>query len=162
MEEQVEARSNCNQISGIFCPIAPWFDPSGTIQNDPQTNGRGDRIRTYDLLVPNQALYQTKLHPATGFDGTHALPSCQWSRRGYFAHLITPAKTGLFGERKCPFPAGGTRVLGSFLYHRTFLAHPGRTPVGSEFRPAGWCLSVTFRVIRGQWLTSAVREHEKC
>src|SRR6478752_5152174 len=26
--------------------------------------GRGDRIRTYDLLVPNQALYQTKLHPA--------------------------------------------------------------------------------------------------
>ena len=26
-------------------------------------NGRGDRIRTYDLLVPNQALYQAKLHP---------------------------------------------------------------------------------------------------
>jgi hypothetical protein len=25
--------------------------------------GRGDRIRTYDLLVPNQALYQAKLHP---------------------------------------------------------------------------------------------------
>jgi hypothetical protein len=29
-------------------------------------NGRGDRIRTYDLLVPNQALYQAKLHPALG------------------------------------------------------------------------------------------------
>ena len=28
-------------------------------------NGRGDRIRTYDLLVPNQALYQAKLHPVT-------------------------------------------------------------------------------------------------
>lgn len=27
-------------------------------------NGRGDRIRTCDLLVPNQALYQAKLHPA--------------------------------------------------------------------------------------------------
>ena len=26
-------------------------------------NGRGDRIRTCDLLVPNQALYQAKLHP---------------------------------------------------------------------------------------------------
>ena len=25
---------------------------------------RGDRIRTCDLLVPNQALYQAKLHPA--------------------------------------------------------------------------------------------------
>ena len=27
-------------------------------------SGRGDRIRTCDLLVPNQALYQAKLHPA--------------------------------------------------------------------------------------------------
>ncbi len=26
-------------------------------------SGRGDRIRTCDLLVPNQALYQAKLHP---------------------------------------------------------------------------------------------------
>ncbi len=28
--------------------------------------GRGDRIRTYDLYVPNVALYQTELHPDTG------------------------------------------------------------------------------------------------
>ena len=26
-------------------------------------NGRGDRIRTCDLYVPNVALYQTELHP---------------------------------------------------------------------------------------------------
>ena len=26
-------------------------------------NGRGDRIRTYDLYVPNVALYQAKLRP---------------------------------------------------------------------------------------------------
>ena len=26
-------------------------------------SGRGDRIRTCDLLVPNQALYQAKLRP---------------------------------------------------------------------------------------------------
>ena len=32
-------------------------------------NGRGDRIRTYDLLVPNQTLYQAKLHPENGTDG---------------------------------------------------------------------------------------------
>ena len=25
--------------------------------------GQGDRIRTHDILVPNQALYQTELHP---------------------------------------------------------------------------------------------------
>ncbi len=28
-----------------------------------RVDGRGDRIRTCDLLVPNQALYQAKLHP---------------------------------------------------------------------------------------------------
>ena len=26
-------------------------------------NGRDDRIRTYDPLVPNQVLYQAELHP---------------------------------------------------------------------------------------------------
>ena len=30
---------------------------------------RGDRIRTYDLLVPNQALYQAKLHPEAADKG---------------------------------------------------------------------------------------------
>ena len=28
-------------------------------------SGRGDRIRTYDILLPKQALYQTELHPET-------------------------------------------------------------------------------------------------
>ena len=28
-----------------------------------RSNGRGDWIRTNDLLVPNQALYQAKLRP---------------------------------------------------------------------------------------------------
>jgi hypothetical protein len=28
--------------------------------------GRGDRIRTCDLYVPNVALYQTELHPDAG------------------------------------------------------------------------------------------------
>ena len=29
-----------------------------------QSCGRGERIRTYGLFVPNVALYQAKLHPA--------------------------------------------------------------------------------------------------
>ena len=33
---------------------------------------RGDRIRTCDLLVPNQALYQAKLHPEVFRDAYHA------------------------------------------------------------------------------------------
>ena len=27
-------------------------------------SNRGDRIRTYDLFAPNEALYQAELHPA--------------------------------------------------------------------------------------------------
>ena len=37
--------------------------------------GRGGEIRTRDLLVPNQALYQAKLHPDIGFS-SHADPRC--------------------------------------------------------------------------------------
>ena len=36
--------------------------PAAAGRHEPR-NGRGDWIRTSDLLVPNQALYQAKLHP---------------------------------------------------------------------------------------------------
>ena len=45
--------------------------PSKQIKNTASTavflfvSGRGERIRTFDILVPNQALYQTELHPET-------------------------------------------------------------------------------------------------
>jgi hypothetical protein len=45
----------------------PWARPPLRIDHGPSTSpevfGRGDRIRTCDLLVPNQALYQAKLRP---------------------------------------------------------------------------------------------------
>ena len=34
-------------------------------------SGRGERIRTFDTLVPNQVLYQTELRPET----THSITS---------------------------------------------------------------------------------------
>ena len=34
-----------------------------TVKNFKQFNGRGDRIRTCDIYVPNVALYQSELHP---------------------------------------------------------------------------------------------------
>ena len=40
-------------------------------------SGRGDRIRTCDLLVPNQALYQAKLHPGHRGHGTPYWTGCQ-------------------------------------------------------------------------------------
>ena len=53
---------------GLKHPFAIWpndafLDIAGG--PDKRKSGRGDRIRTYDLLVPNQALYQAKLHPET-------------------------------------------------------------------------------------------------
>jgi hypothetical protein len=33
---------------------------------DPGFSGRGDRIRTCDIYVPNVALYQSELHPDSG------------------------------------------------------------------------------------------------
>ena len=33
---------------------------------------RGDRIRTYDPLVPNQVFYRTELHPETSFSKADA------------------------------------------------------------------------------------------
>jgi hypothetical protein len=42
-------------------------------------DGRGDRIRTCDLLVPNQALYQAKLHPEMR---GHRTTLCRGSQEG--------------------------------------------------------------------------------
>jgi hypothetical protein len=36
----------------------------GDGKNSRNFNGRGDRIRTCDIYVPNVALYQSELHPA--------------------------------------------------------------------------------------------------
>jgi hypothetical protein len=33
------------------------------VRQTQRKNGRGDRIRTCDFLLPKQALYQTELHP---------------------------------------------------------------------------------------------------
>ena len=39
---------------------------TNAVRNGPLTNGRGDRIRTCDLVDPNHALYQAELHPENG------------------------------------------------------------------------------------------------
>ena len=51
--------------SGISSDRNPPVTPvRQTISTSLIVNGRGGRIRTDGLLVPNQALYQAKLHPA--------------------------------------------------------------------------------------------------
>ena len=55
-------------------------------RNPNEINGRGDRIRTCDIYVPNVALYQSELHPGVnsnaklpGFAGRAASPKRQES-----------------------------------------------------------------------------------
>ena len=38
------------------------------LRADLATDGRGEEIRTPDILLPKQARYQTALHPARGVD----------------------------------------------------------------------------------------------
>ena len=43
-----------------YTRLKPWITTAFLI------SGRGERIRTFDTLVPNQVLYQTELRPETG------------------------------------------------------------------------------------------------
>jgi hypothetical protein len=43
-----------------------WNRKQMTTKNTIEINGRGDRIRTCDIYVPNVALYQSELHPGSG------------------------------------------------------------------------------------------------
>ena len=42
-----------------YTRLKPWITTAFLI------SGRGERIRTFDILLPKQALYQTELHPET-------------------------------------------------------------------------------------------------
>ena len=48
-------------------------DSVSKTEDECEMNGRGERIRTSGLYVPNVALYQAKLHPDTAV----AMPVCQ-------------------------------------------------------------------------------------
>jgi hypothetical protein len=55
--------------------------------NRGKESGRGDRIRTCDLLVPNQALYQAKLHPDFANDGGGTM-RCVAAGASAFGHCL--------------------------------------------------------------------------
>ena len=50
------------------------------VQSPKGENGRGDRIRTYDPLVPNQMRYQTALLPDRAQDNKYCGLTCQTTR----------------------------------------------------------------------------------
>ena len=80
-------------------PGGEW--PAGAPTSLQQGSGRGDRIRTCDLLVPNQALYQAKLHPdiEAGLCG-HLRCRQAWKKRKRLATTIQEAG-GRWRRRKC-------------------------------------------------------------
>jgi hypothetical protein len=81
-----EARVVTAFVPGPSLPISGYGNSaSGTTfpgnQNEwPILNGRGERIRTSGLYVPNVALYQAKLHPEC--HRTHAICAAKPSDYG--------------------------------------------------------------------------------
>src|ERR1700731_1083651 len=71
----------CDQIANSCDQMRKWRDVMA--KNFKKFSGRGDRIRTCDIYVPNVALYQSELHPGyrprlpyTGFAGGAATAEC--------------------------------------------------------------------------------------
>jgi hypothetical protein len=80
-------------------------------------DGRGDRIRTYDLLVPNQALYQAKLHPEyhvrTGKEEPRTgRVNVSRTKKARNPGKTKPAVWGIGGLVGCPPEPMGERVKG--------------------------------------------------
>ena len=64
----VSRRGKDSNMTKEFCRLNPYV-PNRKLKPPRmrrfEISGRGERIRTFDILVPNQALYQTELHPET-------------------------------------------------------------------------------------------------
>ena len=58
----VEIQPPC-LIDKIASAFWIWNRKQMTMKNTIKISGRGDRIRTCDIYVPNVALYQSELHP---------------------------------------------------------------------------------------------------
>jgi hypothetical protein len=84
---------------------------------------RGDRIRTCDLLVPNQALYQAKLHPVDARDLTCYRP-------GRIRNLGAR-------DRNC-FPHGESPIVSIFGFHVRGANDPRVRVRRAEGSPAPW------------------------
>jgi hypothetical protein len=73
-----------------------------------QRRSRGDRIRTCDLVAPNDALYQAELHPVVEKNEPAEAGSLEWAREDSNLRRLTP--TGL---QPVPFVHLGTRPIES-------------------------------------------------
>jgi hypothetical protein len=68
--------------------------------------GRGDRIRTYDPLVPNQMRYQAALHPDIGNPAFVGSPKL-WKRwRGDMPRALARSVLGAGKGTRTPMPEG--------------------------------------------------------
>ena len=68
LAHSAQNRGKDSNMTKEFCRLNPYF-PNRKLK-PPQMrrfefSGRGERIRTFDTLVPNQVLYQTELRPET-------------------------------------------------------------------------------------------------
>src|SRR5258708_2621644 len=101
-------------------PVSPW---------KPVGKNRGDRIRTCDLLVPNQALYQAKLHP---------------DARGHYA--VKPR----VGKEK--------RTVGAITEKRTIeRTEETKKPIGKQMKPVSGFHAWLGEQFESEWLLFLLR-----
>ena len=81
-------------------------------------NGRGGEIRTRDLLVPNQALYQAKLHPASEGMGRARARAVNIRIESLSKDFIQPAAALPGLEENLPLPCRG--IIGIIFSQNDF------------------------------------------
>ena len=99
-------------------------------------NGRSDRIRTYDPLVPSQVLYQTELRP--DFNLFHAAPRHQQYINTVLAGIklymkLSLSKNGATGGIRTPDP----RLRRPLLYPTELQTQKWSERQDSNLRPPG-------------------------
>ena len=107
------ARPTLLESPGL-CPLSPVSSRLGEI-------GRSTRIRTLDLLVPNQAHYQAVLYSVFGIGGGSRTPACGFGDR---RATITLHRLKLFtsSTKKAPNIISA-RGLSKFAFFKFALRH---------------------------------------
>ena len=89
-------------------------------------NGRNDRIRTYDPLVPNQVLYQAELHSVRYING--ALDRTRTYNLLIRSQMLYPIELRTHYENLIKMVPRGRNRTGTMITHRRILS-PVRLPV---------------------------------
>lgn len=111
--------------------------------------GQGDRIRTHDILVPNQALYQTELHPVIFYINNITNSQARSKNKVVLKAPMYTLTAGLLAIYNCYKAAGFTvsRTLAlkyrAWNHHISNIMHIFKGPVRVRGTRLGYVITVT-------------------